>query len=148
PGGETYLRPPRRRSWARRTSARSSRTCAVVDRVHEVPPGVDVEEWRPQPRVEALAALVAEARRDPPNPANENERLPDEGNADRLAPFLATDEPVVVYFGKLITQKGVHLLLEALAGLDARAVIVGFGPERGALETQAADLDRALFTGP
>src|SRR5438045_1558277 len=37
-----------------------------VDRVHEVPPGVDVEEFHPQPRAQALAALVEQARRDPP----------------------------------------------------------------------------------
>ncbi|HEY6416157.1 MAG TPA: glycosyltransferase, partial [Acidimicrobiales bacterium] len=59
--------------------------CGPVDRVHEVPPGVDVELWQPQPRAEALAALLDEARRDPPNPGNANERLPDEGNADRFA---------------------------------------------------------------
>src|SRR5215204_7494320 len=86
-----------------------------VDRVHEVPPGVDVHEFRPRPRDEALAALLAEARRDPPNPGNANERLPDAGNAERLEAFLgAGHEPVVIYFGKLIEQKGVHLLLEAL----------------------------------
>src|SRR5205814_3715295 len=42
--------------------------CGHVDRVHEVPPGVDVNEFRPEPRGEALRALVEEARRDPPNP--------------------------------------------------------------------------------
>ena len=55
-----------------------------VDRVHEVPPGVDVDDWRPRPRAEALAGLLEEARRDPPNPGSANERLPDEGNAERL----------------------------------------------------------------
>src|SRR5262249_5171546 len=61
--------------------------CGHVERVHEVPPGVDVEEWRPQPRDEALAALVEEARDDPPNPGNANERLPGEGNAEGPASF-------------------------------------------------------------
>src|ERR671932_1707921 len=56
-----------------------------VEGVHEVPPGVDVEEFRPQPREQALAALLDEARHDLPNPGNANERLPDEGNAERLA---------------------------------------------------------------
>jgi glycosyltransferase involved in cell wall biosynthesis len=121
--------------------------CGHVDRVREVPPGVDVDEWRPRPRDEALAGLVAESRRDPPNPGNANERLPDEGNADRLAAFLAGDEPTVVYFGKLLLNKGIHLLLEALAGVDARAVIVGFGDYRKQLEA-LADPDRTLFTGP
>jgi len=120
--------------------------CGHVDRVHEVPPGVDVEEWRPRPSDEALAALVAEARRDPVNPGNANERLPDEGNAERLAQFLAGDDPTVVYFGKLLLNKGVHVLLETLAGVDARAVIVGFGDYRQELEALAPE--RVLFTGP
>jgi glycosyltransferase involved in cell wall biosynthesis len=123
--------------------------CGHVDRVHEVPPGVDVDEWRPRPREEAVAGLVAEARRDRANPGNGDERLPDEGNAERLVTFLTGDDPVVVYFGKLIPQKGVHLLLEAMGGLGARAVVVGFGPERAALEAQAAEAGvEALFTGP
>jgi glycosyltransferase involved in cell wall biosynthesis len=117
-----------------------------VGRVHEVPPGVDVERFRPQPRDEALADLLREARRDPPNPGNVNERLPDEGNAERLAELFAADEPTVVYFGKLLYNKGVHLLLEALRELDARAVIVGFGDYRDKLERAAPP--RTLFTGP
>src|SRR5205823_4589984 len=116
-----------------------------VDRVHEVPPGVDVEEFRPEAPREALAALLEEARRDPPNPGNAEERLPDEGNADRLAAFFEADEPTVLYFGKLLYNKGVHLLLEALRELDARAVIVGFGDYRAELE--AAAPPRTLFTG-
>jgi glycosyltransferase involved in cell wall biosynthesis len=121
--------------------------CGMVDGVHEVPPGVDVELWKPAPRDAALEQLVAEARRDPPNPGNENERLPDEGNAERLADFLAGERPTVVYYGKLIENKGVQVLLESLRGLDVRAVIVGFGDYREELERQAEGLD-ALFTGP
>ena len=85
-----------------------------VDRVHEVPPGVDVDEFRPAPREEALQELLAEARADPPNPGNANERHPDAGNAERFSEFFASDEPTVVYFGKLIYNKGVHILLDAL----------------------------------
>src|SRR5829696_2152981 len=117
-----------------------------VDRVHEVPPGVDVDEWRPRPRAEALDGLLAEARRDPPNPGNANDRLPDEGNAERLAAFLAGDEPTVVYFGKLLYNKGIHVLLDALRELETRAVIVGFGDYRENLEATAGP--RTLFTGP
>ncbi len=123
--------------------------CGPVERVHEVPPGVDVELWRPEERGIALDALVAEARRDAPNPGNREERLPDAANADRFASFLAHDMPTVVYFGKLIEQKGVHVLLDALVGVDARVVVVGFGPERGRLEEQAEENGlRALFSGP
>ena len=117
-----------------------------VDRVYEVPPGVDVDEFRARPRDEALAGLLEEARRDPPNRGNANERLPDERNADRFADFLAGDRPTVLYFGKLIRNKGVHLLLEALRRLDARAVVVGFGDYRDELEAMAEP--DTLFTGP
>jgi len=121
--------------------------CGYDGPAHEIPPGVDVEMWLPQPREEALAALIAEAHRDPPNAGNANERLPDDGNAERLEAFLAGDTPTVVYFGKLLYNKGVHLLLEALEGLDARAVVVGFGDYREELESRA-DRAKTLFTGP
>jgi len=117
-----------------------------VERVHTVPPGVDVDEFVLQDRGTALRNLVAEAERDPPNPGNRNERLPDEGNAGRLRAFLAGDEPTVVYFGKLIEQKGVQVLLAAMQDIDARLVVVGFGPYRPVLEAQAPP--RTLFTGP
>ena len=116
-----------------------------VERVYEVPPGVDIDEFRPRPRGEALAALLEEARQDPPNPGNANERIPDEGNAERLAAYFEDDRPTVLYFGKLLYNKGVHLLLEALRDLDARAVIVGFGDYRTELE--AAAPPGTLFTG-
>jgi glycosyltransferase involved in cell wall biosynthesis len=120
--------------------------CGHVERVHEVPPGVDVEEWKPLAREDALAGLLQEAGKDAPNPGNADERLPDEGNVDRLRSFLADDEPTVIYFGKLIPQKGVQVLLEAMNGLEARLVVVGFGPQRAELEAQA--LPKTLFTGP
>jgi glycosyltransferase involved in cell wall biosynthesis len=118
-----------------------------VDRVEEVPPGVDVDEFQPSSsREEALAGLLEEARRDPPNPGNAEERLPDEGNAERLAAFFAEDEPTLLYFGKLLYNKGVHVLFDALREVDARAVIVGFGDYREELERMAPP--RTLFTGP
>jgi glycosyltransferase involved in cell wall biosynthesis len=118
-----------------------------VDGVHEVPPGVDVEEFRPSSsRDESLASLLEEARADADNPGNSDERLPDEGNAARLEEFFATDEPTVVYFGKLLYNKGVHVLFEALRSVDARALIVGFGDYRQELESIAPP--GTLFTGP
>ena len=117
-----------------------------VDRVHEVPPGVDVDGFVPRPRPEALAALLAECRADPPNPGNRQERLPDEGNDRRLAEFFAADAPTVLYFGKLLYNKGVHVLLEAVRGIGARTLVVGFGDYRRELERIAPP--RTLFTGP
>ena len=116
-----------------------------VDRVHVVPPGVDVELFRPLPYDEALRGLLAESRADPPNPGNANERLPDEGNAERLKAFFEGDQPTVLYFGKLIRNKGIHVLFEALRELEARAVVVGFGDYREELERTAPP--GTLFTG-
>jgi len=113
-----------------------------VDRVHEVPPGVDVEEFRPEDRAASLQALLAEARADP---QDGDERHPDPGNAARFERFFAREEPTVLYVGKLIENKGVHVLLEALRGLDARGVVVGFGDYRAELEATAPP--GTLFTG-
>jgi glycosyltransferase involved in cell wall biosynthesis len=117
-----------------------------VDRVYEVPPGVDIEEFKPEQRAAALEHLLDEALRDPPNPGNAEERLPDEGNAERLAAWFESDEPTVLYFGKLLHNKGVHVLFEALRESGSRAVIVGFGDYRAELEQIAPP--RTLFTGP
>jgi glycosyltransferase involved in cell wall biosynthesis len=124
--------------------------CGPVERVHVVPPGVDVELWVPEERNAALDALLREARLDAPNPGNREERLPDEGNAPRLEAFLAREAPpTIVFFGKLIEQKGVDVVLDALRGLDARLVVVGFGPERARLAKRAeTEGVRVLFTGP
>jgi glycosyltransferase involved in cell wall biosynthesis len=113
-----------------------------VGRVHEVPPGVDVDEFHPEARDEALASLLQEARADP---QDDDERHPDPGNAARFARFFAHDEPTVLYVGKLIENKGVHVLLDALSRLDARTVVVGFGDYRRELEAMAPP--GTLFTG-
>jgi glycosyltransferase involved in cell wall biosynthesis len=151
---------PALQAWGRETLAQAEATyvgsrhirevlkdvVGVVERVHEVPPGVDIDEFVLEDRAEALAALIEEARRDRLNPGNTEERLPDEQNADRIAHFLAGSTPTVVYFGKLIEQKGVQVLFEAMRDVDARLVVVGFGPERPRFE--AAAPPRTLFTGP
>jgi len=113
-----------------------------VDRVHEVPPGVDVDEFVPEARDAALAALLEEARKDP---QDGDERHPDPGNADRFAQFFTEERPTVLYFGKLIENKGVQLLFEAMHGIDVRAVIVGFGDYRAELAKLAPP--GTLFTG-
>jgi glycosyltransferase involved in cell wall biosynthesis len=84
---------------------------------------------------------VDEAQADTPV----DERHPDAGNAERFEAFFATDEPTVLFFGKLIENKGVQVLFDALQGLDARAVVVGFGDYRETLESLAPP--GTLFTG-
>jgi len=111
------------------------------------PPGVDIDEFRPQVRHTALRLLIEECGRDAPNPTNRHDRRrPDEGNAARFASFFAEDRPTAVYVGKLSAEKGVSLLLDAVGRLDLRTVVVGFGPAREELERAAGD--NVLFTGP
>lgn len=113
-----------------------------VDRVHEVPPGVDLDEFTPEDRLQAFARLLMEAEDDP---QDGDERHPDPGNAERFEAAFARDVPTVVYVGKLIENKGVQVLFEALRGLDVRAVVVGFGDYRAELEAMAPP--GTLFTG-
>jgi glycosyltransferase involved in cell wall biosynthesis len=59
---------------------------------------------------------------------------------DLFQPAPRPDRPFTVgYFGRLVEEKGVSLLLDALAGLsgDWRAVILGGGPQRDTLVAQA-----------
>ena len=64
-------------------------------------------------------------------------------------------EPVVGFFGRLVWQKGVKFLMEAVPIIlskfrEVKFLIVGEGPERIYLENKAADLqvsDRIIFTG-
>jgi glycosyltransferase involved in cell wall biosynthesis len=116
------------------------------DRMHIVPPGVDTDAFHPG--AGDLAALVAMLRADAaaPHPDRPPERVPDADAGDRLAGLGR----FVLYFGKLMRQKGVHLLLEAwgtLAGAhpDVTLVVVGFGDARAELEAMPAE--RVIFTG-
>jgi glycosyltransferase involved in cell wall biosynthesis len=115
-------------------------------RMHVVPPGVDTEAFRPDGG--DLAALVELLRADAatPHPGRPPERAPDPDAGDRLAGLGR----FVLYFGKLMRQKGVHLLLEAWARLGPRypgtaLVVVGFGDARSELE--AAAPAGTIFTG-
>ena len=60
------------------------------------------------------------------------------------------NRPIVLFVGRLVPYKGVDVLLEGLAGLDACGIIVGDGPQRTALEAQARELGilgRVRFLG-
>jgi len=80
--------------------------------------------------------------------------LPD-GAALRAALGIDPDEYVVGVVSSLVPHEGIGTLLEATAILrtrrvPARALIVGDGPERAALQRQAADIglaQAAVFTG-
>ena len=64
--------------------------------------------------------------------------------------------PVLLFVGRMMTYKGLPLILDALklfseTGQDFRMVFVGKGPDQELLEKQALQLgisDRCIFTGP
>jgi glycosyltransferase involved in cell wall biosynthesis len=69
------------------------------------------------------------------------------------APRPAGRSFIAGYVGRLVEEKGVDLLLEALAGLEGtwRAYVLGSGPAREALQAQARQLglsDRVSFDTP
>jgi glycosyltransferase involved in cell wall biosynthesis len=145
---------------------------AVRDRVVVTNPGVDPERFRPRPRTEGLLAIAerldADLRTGRGRPtaldgdvalaleerdAAELDRLaagydqgaPDPEAAARLRALASGTEPLVGYLGKLIPQKGVELLLQALPGAGAgraRGLVIGFGTFREWLAGLTIALDR------
>ena len=137
-----------------------------------VPPGVDVSAFRPRPRVDALreVGLAPGGRpghgpRDGRHPWTRrwsgrstrgiegaitalfetyDEDVPEPDAAAELRALADRDEPIVGYLGKLIPQKGVELLLEALPALrhDTVALVVGFGSDRDWLAALTIGLRR------
>jgi glycosyltransferase involved in cell wall biosynthesis len=91
-----------------------------------------------------------------PNAVSEEflQPLPD-ATALRAALGLGADEHIVGVVSSLVPHEGIGTLLEAVQlltgrGLPVRALIVGDGPERAALQRQAAGLglsEAAIFTG-
>ena len=116
------------------------------------PPGVDVERFRPLPRVQAAAelrtlaaGLAEQALAAPPN-GDTSAFARDAGEAARALGRLDPEhDRLVTFVGKLIVSKGIDLLAAAwplvLAAVpDARLVVVGFGAYRAALERLLAAL--------
>jgi glycosyltransferase involved in cell wall biosynthesis len=127
-----------------------------------VPPGVDVHAFHPMPRAEALSDVASRLEGDSDRglgrPASIDEAVEqaiaqrDLGALDSLADryrhdvpepdapaqlrrLVAGEEPIVGYLGKLIPQKGVELLVQAVAGRrhEVRGLVVGFGSGRDRL---------------
>jgi glycosyltransferase involved in cell wall biosynthesis len=79
--------------------------------------------------------------------------LPDDGGRLRASLGIQPDEHVVGLVSSLVAHEGLGTLLEAVKilndrGVPVRALIVGDGPERTALQRQAAELGlNAVFTG-
>lgn len=103
-----------------------------LDKIRIVPNGIDVPSLLSTSRTKRFAADESFRRR-----------------------FAAPDEDVIFFIGRLVFEKGVHVLLDALPHIlrrrpGARVVIAGDGPLRAELERQAARLgmaDRVIFFG-
>jgi len=131
----------------------------IEDRVRVVSPGVDTDGFRPTPRREALLEVAERLERDPETARGRSDSVdadvaralasrdgealdelataydqtvPDPGAAERLRRLARYEGDVVGYFGKLIPQKGVDLLLAGAALAERRpsALVVGFGLHR------------------
>jgi glycosyltransferase involved in cell wall biosynthesis len=141
----------------------------VSDRTVVIAPGVDVGRFRPMPRRRALeeAAALLEADgdavrgrpdemaarlasvigTDPAGPdrlgREYDHDAPDMAAASRLRRLARAEPPTITYLGKLIPQKGVELLVEALALLpaDVQGLVIGFGGHREWLEALVAAID-------
>jgi glycosyltransferase involved in cell wall biosynthesis len=136
---------------------------SIAGRTRIAPPGADAEHWRPLPRQRALelAAVLLDSNEETVRgrpaatgrsvafalAAKDGEALdalalgydqaiPDPDAAERLRALASYQGPLVGYLGKFIPQKGVDLLIQALAILEqpARLVLVGFGQYREWLE--------------
>jgi glycosyltransferase involved in cell wall biosynthesis len=126
---------------------------------HTISPGVDTDRFRPMVRRQALLKTASLLDRAPEVSRGRSSRVdeevgraladhdaarlddlartydqeaPDAAAATRLRELAAFGGPIVGYFGKLIPQKGVHLLLAAARASRHRplTLVVGFGLHR------------------
>ena len=139
-------------------------------RTSVVAPGVDVQRWRPRARDEALGDAATRLAKDertrtgrPTEIGREVVRAvgardgaalddlatrydqgsPDRDASERIAALAADDRPIAGYLGKLIPEKGVERVIEAVAlvGEGVRTALVGFGTFREWIEALVAALD-------
>ncbi len=89
-------------------------------------------------------------------------RVPEDKVREATAGYdLPEGLPVFLFVGRMMTYKGIPMILEALkkladTGQDFRMVLIGKGPDQEMLEKQAKDLglmggagpDKCIFTGP
>jgi glycogen(starch) synthase len=98
---------------------------APVDKLRVVPNGVDVRRYQQS------------------------------GNGLSRSFFAAPDEKIVLFVGRLVQEKGVHLLIDAIPKIlhyynRVKFVIAGRGPAESYLKNKARDMgiaDRIYFTG-
>lgn len=93
------------------------------DRVAVIPFGIDASEWEATPAIAARAHAIRGA---------------------------SGPRPLVLFVGRMVSYKGVDVLLRALVSAEVSAVLVGDGPLRGEWTTLSRELgiaDRVEFAG-
>ena len=60
--------------------------------------------------------------------------LPNFVDASQFEPFYNSTYKTIVYFGRLIKEKGIKVLIDAVKGSNLRLKIIGEGPQRKDLE--------------
>jgi glycosyltransferase involved in cell wall biosynthesis len=142
----------------------------IRGRTRTIHPGVDADRFHPETKTAALdetaAALEADtgsvrgrpegidlevrkalsardASRFETLARSYDQTVPDPDASIRLGALSARAGPLIGYFGKLIPQKGVHLLIQALPQMRnaTEAVIVGFGLYREWLSALVQAID-------
>lgn len=141
---------------------------SVRDRMRIAYPGVDAERFRIVPRQRSLEhvarllesdarvifgrsaatadALSSALRARDDSALDElatsyDQTAPDVGAASVISGLASLEGPLVGYLGKLIPQKGVERMIEAVATLGVHGVVVGFGTYREWLEALVEALD-------
>ncbi len=59
-------------------------------------------------------------------------------NLDAVEAPAPPPNPLILFFGRLVEEKGIHLLIEAMRGIPAECLIVGDGPRENGLREQAS----------
>jgi glycosyltransferase involved in cell wall biosynthesis len=142
----------------------------LSERARSLPGGVDTDLFRPDALdLEVLKSLNGGAGRGPGEQEALEAVLARSGRADKLVEGLravagsydtrshdrdagerlerlfGSDDPLVVYLGKLIHSKGVHSLISAFAPVrratGARLLVIGFGTFREGLQALVGALD-------
>jgi glycosyltransferase involved in cell wall biosynthesis len=148
----------------------------IRGRTTVVPPGVEIDRWRPLSRTQALERAAALLQADPDTARGRagetdsrvvralagrdgdaldrlarayDQEVPDREAPARLRALAGHRGPLVGYLGKLIPEKGVERFLEALAllGPDARGLVIGFGTFREWLTALVEVMDRGDTDG-
>lgn len=121
----------------RRAAAPGGRDAAVRARTRELVTAVDGDAARAGELVDHLATLHG----------TYEERSIEPGALDAARELALDEHALLLFVGKLIPQKGVHLLLAALprvlaAHPNAQLVVAGFGPLRDGLEAMLVAMAR------